>query len=111
MVTKLHPFLEWYKTYCGIHPNAPRTKVAILDSGIDRSLFQGIVEGKSFVRKDGRESPWYIPSHSHGTQMAQFVRSLDPCCELYIAKVCDDRSDISVANVVKVRDLPSAVGT
>jgi hypothetical protein len=60
------------------------------------------VVGKSFVHRGSRESPWYIPSHPHGTQMAQFVRMLDPSCDLYIAKVCDNTSDIQVANVIEV---------
>jgi hypothetical protein len=79
-----------------------RSKVCLVDSGVivvennapengQRKLHIGrqIVDGQSFVYDGFSESPWWYASVPHGTQMASLLCSIDPCCELYVAKVGD----------------------
>ena len=80
--------------------------MAIIDNGIDGTLSilsRTIIDGISFVEDyKGRESPWWLAYHPHGTQMASFIHQLDPCCGLYIAKVCDQSTSIDPDDVAQV---------
>jgi len=67
------------------------------------TLWSRIKEGKSFVDDDYRVSPWLFASDPHGTQMANLICSLDPACELYVAKVTDGNNfGISPERVISV---------
>lgn len=82
-------------------------KVAIIDTGVDESDFSTNIhkdgfKGDSFVTRDDMESHWWLSSDAHGTQMAKIISSIDPFCQLYIAKVGDYKDDISVDRVAKV---------
>ena len=103
-ITKLKNFLNFYASCDREH--CQRTKVAIIDNGIDGtlpSLSRRIVDGISFVEDwEGRESPWWLASDPHGTQMASFIHQLDPFCDLYIAKVCDESTGIDPDLVAQV---------
>ncbi|KAI0423857.1 hypothetical protein F5Y09DRAFT_326191 [Xylaria sp. FL1042] len=103
------------------------TKVAILDNGIlsippvssdsakhgaagedkkdnkedRRSLWPRIREGRSFVDENSRLSPWLFASDPHGTQMANLICAIDPCCEIYVARVGEDLFGITPARVAK----------
>lgn len=91
-----------------------RIKIALIDTGIVgvedrknniRDFGPGqIKDGISFVHgKDGEiETPWFLPSNEHGPQMAGIICSIDPYCELYPAKVANDRSVEAVESIVKV---------
>lgn len=98
----------------------PHVKIAIIDTGVDvtginptwNGLFQRcIAQGTSFVQfKDSiteipRESPWWISSEPHGTQMATIICKLDSQCKLFIAKVGTGRDDISISNLIQVGQL------
>ncbi|KUJ11640.1 uncharacterized protein LY89DRAFT_228881 [Mollisia scopiformis] len=78
-----------------------RIKVAIIDTGVDDGQFEtGTL--KSFTGQTFSEtgdSHWWLSADSHGTQMAKLITSIDPCCELYIAKVGDSKTDITVGAV------------
>ena len=104
-ITKLKHFLNFYAS-CD-RDNFQPTRVAIIDNGIDgtlSSLSRRISDGISLVEDwEGRESPWWLASHPHGTQMASFIHQLDPFCELYIAKVCDESTGIDPDLVAQVR--------
>lgn len=100
-----------------------KIKVALIDTGIvaiedrksDVREFQPgqIKEGISFVHgADGEsESPWWLPSHEHGSQMADIICSIDPYCELYPAKVANGTSVKGVPSVVDVRRLRFSEGS
>ena len=82
------------------------TQVAILDSGVDRGEFQKADElmGESFSTPgSSADSYWWISSEEHGTQMAKIIKSIDPCCQLFIAKVADHRTEITAGAVAEVR--------
>ena len=59
----------------------------------DRSQSQ-IKDGISFVHgPDGEsESPWWIPSHEHGPQMADIICAIGPYCQIYPVKVTDEQA-------------------
>ncbi|KAJ0130183.1 Oxidoreductase BOA1 [Fusarium oxysporum f. sp. albedinis] len=88
-----------------------KTKVAILDTGIGSIFFPGSerkVTGRSFVTNSlperELESPWWISSDPHGSQMANIIAQLDPTCELVICKVAEKRNSFhinSVTNAIK----------
>ena len=62
-----------------------------------------IEKGFSFVESfEGRESPWFIASHRHGTQMACLIHELDPFCAFYIAKICEDSTSVDPEILAKV---------
>lgn len=67
------------------------------------TLWSRIKEGQSFVDDDYRVSPWLFASDPHGTQMANLICSIDPACELYVAKVTDGNNlGISPERVIRV---------
>ena len=103
-ITKLKKFLDFY-TSCD-RDSYEHTKVAIIDNGIDGTLSSFskiIIDGVSLVEDhNGHESPWWLASHPHGTQMASFIHQLDPFCYLYIAKVCDESVSIDADLVAQV---------
>lgn len=83
-----------------------KTRVAILDAGIDASQFPNII-GKSFLEDSGVDndfsaSHWHTVSNPHGTQMAHLIRKMDPLCLLYIAKVAHNHVQISAAIEVSI---------
>ena len=88
-----------------------KTKVAILDTGVSTFPPDRIKMGTSFVHDKSSSvlKPWWLPSHEHGTQMADIIRSIDPWCELYIAQITEgpkirEVDANSVDSVVKVSD-------
>jgi hypothetical protein len=100
-----------------IHQNkgAPKGKATIEYARVDafdtyddgnlanpKTLWSWIKGGKSFVDDDSQGSSWLFASDPHGTQMANLICALDPGCELYIAKVADDRFGITPERVSKV---------
>ena len=103
-ITKLKKFIDFYGNYS--RGDRQITKIAIIDNGIDTtlsSLSRRIVDGHSYVEDfEGRESPWWLASHPHGTQMASFIHQLDPFCGFYIAKVCDDTTGVDPDLVAQV---------
>jgi hypothetical protein len=93
----LEPFLRSYR---GLTPSRAASdfsaRVAILDTGVDISnhlLRARIHAGVSFVEygEESRESPWWLASDPHGTQMASLIQNMDPQCTLFIAKIGIDR--------------------
>ncbi|KAF2707831.1 hypothetical protein K504DRAFT_511742 [Pleomassaria siparia CBS 279.74] len=111
-ITKLGYFLPQYKLYVndadygGDHDDY-RIKVAIIDSGIDRCIFNAgderNVTGASFVHNhDGsKESPWWLANDHHGSHIAHLIAQLDPCCSLYIAKVTENKSMVEKERVTQ----------
>ncbi|KAM3509125.1 hypothetical protein MY11210_006464 [Beauveria gryllotalpidicola] len=88
-----------------------RTKIAILDSGINRARFSfesHKVHGRSFVwTRIGAlelEAAWWLATDPHGSQMANIIAQLDPQCELYIAQIADDMGFIEEGNVIRAFD-------
>jgi hypothetical protein len=84
-----------------------RIRIAILDSGVDRILFSGQgrhIVGASFVHKKNgsKESPWWLASDPHGSHIANLISQLDPCCDLYIAKVTETKKQLQLDRVVQV---------
>ena len=68
-----------------------RIKVAIIDSGIhaDEKYFPHLT-GASFVEDsiaDKKDTQWHIPLNPHGTKMATLIRTLNPFCHFYAAKM------------------------
>ncbi|KAL6696676.1 hypothetical protein J3F84DRAFT_407452 [Trichoderma pleuroticola] len=67
----------------------------------NQDLSRQVVEGESFVNTgDDEEQVWWHASEPHGTQMARLICSVDPCCELYVAKVAETRSSGVPADVL-----------
>src|ERR1051326_393621 len=82
---QLDKFLDSYRS-CIRNSQAWRPiKVLIIDTGIDilgAPELAGCVEkGKSFVQntteRGSRESPWFLVSEVHGTQMASLIHDID----------------------------------
>jgi hypothetical protein len=110
-MTELQSFLSWYGTFQAARkegkwhygPAFKPIKVAVIDNGIDGNSFgEKLPHGVSFVYSSDEESNWWIASDPHGTQMAKFIRQIDPFCELYVAKVGNRSQDIRTGNVVQV---------
>ena len=78
--------------------------VAIIDRSIG-ALSTCLEKGKSFVEfgteNGDRESPWWLASDPHGTQMASIIHELDPLCKLYVAKVGTSRDEILNRDCIK----------
>jgi hypothetical protein len=94
------------------NPQPERIKVAIIDTGVDESEF-GSQEITDFVGETFSEtgdSHWWLSADSHGTQMARLVLAIDPCCQLYVAKVGDFKTDIAVGAVTNVSH-PTVIST
>ncbi len=79
-----------------------RTKIAILDMGINNHLFSGAghkVVGRSFAYRgaglDQRGYPWWLATDTHGSSVANIISRLDPYCDLFIAQVSEDKYSIS----------------
>jgi hypothetical protein len=86
-----------------------RTKVAILDTGVNKGLFVGNgqrVFGASFSHRNPgpkeRESPWWLATDPHGSYVANIVSQLDPLCELYIAQVAVYKNKFSLRSTIQV---------
>jgi hypothetical protein len=117
-VTRLQNFLQLYRQRQNrrmksrdqtVRDAFSRVKVAIIDTGVDESAFDEYThscKGTSFVRKDNTESHWWLSSDVHGTQMAKLISSLDPFCQLHIAKVGDHKTDIVSERVVQACGRP-----
>jgi hypothetical protein len=125
-ITRLRPFIEGYSSLQYIQHDLPpatksskstRTKIAILDDGINQTLpvwieatktSAGGLTGVSFVvNPEGNESPWWLSRSAHGTHLAGIIRQLDPFCELYIARVIESTNEIDLDRVMAVSEYPS----
>ncbi|SPO03473.1 uncharacterized protein DNG_06156 [Cephalotrichum gorgonifer] len=125
----LASFIKKYRGHMVKEPKLRRTKVALIDIGVvlvgardkgqgkqevqqqSRSLqslnrgkddlSERVVDGTSFVSSGDDEEPvWWHASEAHGTQMARLICSIDPCCELYVAKVAESRGQGIPSNTV-----------
>jgi hypothetical protein len=97
-VIRLSKFVPWYeKVHAKERPR--RIRVAILDSGVDQGEFEA---NHGLAGHSISGSHWWLSSEQHGTQMAKIITSIDPCCKLWIAKVADHRTSITIDAVVKV---------
>lgn len=91
-----------------LHDSTKRVKIAIIDNGADQTcetICGNIVRGASFVEnpsEPGSILPWYTPIDAHGTQMADLICRVNPCCELFPIRVASLRKDVDVGAAVKV---------
>lgn len=98
--------------------STPRIRIALVDSGVvavsrqssddprqpetQIDISRRIADGVSFVSKGNQEFLWWHASEPHGTQMATIICAINPCCDLYIAKVAETKtSSLSATNVTK----------
>ncbi|OXV05564.1 hypothetical protein Egran_06668, partial [Elaphomyces granulatus] len=80
-----------------------RVKVAVIDNGVvlvgnnaKSSICAQIRDGQSFVLKGAEVQPWWHAIGPHGTQMTSLICAIDPCCEIFIARVGDsDNSGVT----------------
>jgi hypothetical protein len=87
-----------------------RTKVAILDSGINGTRFplqSHKRQGRSFVWRDNgkgheSEASWWLAVDPHGSQMANIISQLDPFCVFYFFQIADNMNYIELPTVIKV---------
>ncbi|KAI1749860.1 hypothetical protein F4782DRAFT_532942 [Xylaria castorea] len=122
-VPRLSPFISNYRDHVYDRASRKEqfrpTKVAIIDNGImnidprkyalespsqqssetnDPNHYQGgfhrVVKGQSFVDENYTMSSWSFSSDPHGTQMMNLICAIDPCCEVYVAKVVEGRHGI-----------------
>ncbi|KAI1768444.1 subtilisin-like protein [Hypoxylon sp. FL1150] len=118
-VTNLKPFLEFYPTapgwlsnqYPAIQDSRVKfgVKVGVVDTGVSSARFSlgsHVVHGRSFVwtstaKEFEQETSWWLATDPHGSQMANIISQLDPCCIFYIAQVTDDARYFDEGNVVK----------
>lgn len=123
LVPELGHFLRPYKY---IHQRLEsrddlwRTRIAVIDDGIvlvenntptatadvhpKRNVSRQVKDGKSFVERKGEKDPWWHATDPHGTQMASLICAIDPCSDLYIAKVTESTSSgVNMNRVAKVR--------
>ena len=106
-ITKLKNFHDFYAGCNKTRGDDQRIKVAVIDTGVDgtlSTLSECILDGVSLVEDfEGRESPWWLASHPHGTQMASFIHQLDPFCYLYVIKICDEYGGVHGDTLAQVR--------
>ncbi|KAK0707768.1 peptidase S8/S53 domain-containing protein [Lasiosphaeris hirsuta] len=88
-------------------PSAPRVKVAILDTGLDRSTTsiqaysERIVEVQSWLPpRDGLASNGTDKS-GHGTHVAGLLLTMAPDCDVYVAQIADENGLIPPKDIVK----------
>ncbi|KFA46532.1 hypothetical protein S40293_09874 [Stachybotrys chartarum IBT 40293] len=110
-VTGLAHFIQKY-TEAQIRPpgfQSPRTKVAILDSGVNGTQFplhSHERQGRSFVWRDNgkgheSEASWWLAVDPHGSQMANIISQLDPFCKFYFFQIADNMNYIELPTVIK----------
>jgi hypothetical protein len=88
-----------------------RTKIAILDSGVNGTRFplgHHVYQGQSFVWRDNgkgheSEASWWLAVDPHGSQMANIISQLDPTCLFYFFQIADNMNYIELPTVIKVR--------
>ncbi|RWA06780.1 hypothetical protein EKO27_g8322 [Xylaria grammica] len=56
--------------------------------------FHRVVKGQSFVDENYTMGSWSFSSDPHGSQMMNLICAIDPCCEIYVAKVVEGRHGI-----------------
>ncbi|UNI23916.1 hypothetical protein JDV02_009707 [Purpureocillium takamizusanense] len=86
-----------------------RTKIAILDSGVNGTRFplqRQDRQGRSFVWRDNgkghqSEASWWLAVDPHGSQMANVISQLDPSCIFYFVQIADNMNYIELPTVVK----------
>jgi hypothetical protein len=103
---KLEQFLPFYrakqqKKDGKIRPVSP-VKIALIDTGVNKSSVSQVRKGVSYVHNSKRESPWWLAIHPHGTQMANLICQIDSYCELYIAKAGESKPTFLGAVQVRV---------
>jgi hypothetical protein len=109
-VAELKYFLPHYVSYrTHSQRDHPKTKVAILDTGVNNTRFSGKghgVFGRSFVNipaaQRERESPWWCATDPHGSHVANIISKIDPTCDFYICKIADDKYHLDIPRVVAV---------
>ena len=109
-LTGLDEFVNWYDTrqseIRATNADDGRLKpikIAVLDNGFDHwSLGRNVAGGETFFYQGSDEINWFLASDVHGTQMATFVKELNPSCELYLAKVGNSRYNVAAAKVHEV---------
>lgn len=114
-VTGLKHFIQRYteaQLYIPLLKATPdtKTKVAILDSGVNRTRFplQSCErQGRSFVWRDNgkghqSEASWWLAVDPHGSQMANIISQLDPFCMFYFIQIAENMNYIELPNVIKV---------
>jgi hypothetical protein len=92
-----------------LHDNP--VKVAVIDNGADyvrTTISENIQEGISFVHTANRKYilPWWFVADPHGPQMAYLIRTVNPFCQLYIARVGTSRDDVGLDYAVEVSSIP-----
>ncbi|KAI0390286.1 hypothetical protein F5Y17DRAFT_445448 [Xylariaceae sp. FL0594] len=116
-VPHLHGYIKQYSEYFLSLDLSKRrvrpTRIAIIDSGIvdfwplqgeregKNSLRARIADGSTFMHHADRMPPWQFASDPHGTQIANVICAIDPHCEIYIAKVTENRRGILPDNVAE----------
>ncbi|KAJ3577481.1 hypothetical protein NPX13_g3087 [Xylaria arbuscula] len=63
--------------------------------------FHRVVNGQSFVDEDSTMMPWSFASDPHGTQMMNLICAIDPCCEIFVAKVVVGKQGIISERVAR----------
>jgi len=125
-VTRLGPFLQGYtslqqnqhnESLASKSSRSTRTKIAILDDGINQmspvwreasKSTAGGLTGASFVfDREGNESSWWLSRTCDGTHLAGVIRQLDPFCELFIAKVLEQPEKLDLDRIMSVSEHPS----
>ncbi|KAK5655304.1 hypothetical protein OQA88_5871 [Cercophora sp. LCS_1] len=88
----------------------PRIKVAVLDTGVDKSTpsiranSERIKEIKSWLPpRDGRE-PDGTDTCGHGTHVTGLLLTMAPDCDVYVAQIADENGTISPGEIAKAID-------
>jgi hypothetical protein len=81
-------------------------RIAIINDGInvinvmEDSIPAAISGGRSWVRRDEGFQPWYDTSDDHSTQLAHYIITMDPTCQILIGKVSEQRGVAPIVEVV-----------
>lgn len=95
-ITKIKELTSFIRNSTWIdRPQTSRVKIAIIDDGLDPSLYiidgkhSRVVAGQSFCTYSGYTKNYYVPSGNHGTQLASLICQICPEVDLCIARLAE----------------------
>lgn len=106
---RIKEYKDHYETAIeDVQPEAPRVRVAILDTGLDlgppliRGNVDRIVEVKSWLPPRDGQTANGTDTTGHGTHVTGLLLTTAPDCDVYVAQIADENGLISPGQIAKV---------